>query len=161
MTRGRNPTPTPLKVIRGNPGRRPLNPREPQPPKKAPAKPQWLKGEALSEWERVAPILAKIGLLSELDRAALVGYCTQYAIYVRAMADIESRGEVVEVTRGKGDHTWEEEQVNPYVNIADKAIQRIRAYCQEFGLTPSARGRMQVPGTSEGGVDDFEREYGG
>ena len=36
-TRGRKPTPTAIKVLEGNPGKRPLNDREPKPAKKAPA----------------------------------------------------------------------------------------------------------------------------
>ena len=32
-TRGRKPKPTALKVLEGNPGKRPLNDREPVPPK--------------------------------------------------------------------------------------------------------------------------------
>ena len=48
--RGRKPTPTAIKVLEGNPGKRPLNDREPQPPKKAPSCPKWLEPDAKREW---------------------------------------------------------------------------------------------------------------
>ena len=53
-TRGRKPKPTAIKVLEGNPGKRPLNKFEPAPEKKAPPCPEWLNGEAKAEWERLA-----------------------------------------------------------------------------------------------------------
>ena len=44
--RGRKPTPTAIKVLEGNPGKRPLNANEPKPKKKAPRCPSWLEDEA-------------------------------------------------------------------------------------------------------------------
>ena len=38
----------------------------------------------------------------------------------------------------------------PQVSIANKALQNIKAFGTEFGLTPSSRGRLEVPGASEG-----------
>ena len=49
-TRGRKPTPTAIKELEGNPGKRALNEREPKPQKKAPACPKWLEEEAKKEW---------------------------------------------------------------------------------------------------------------
>ena len=45
-TRGRKPKPTALKVLEGNPGKRPLNENEPKPERKAPECPSWLEPEA-------------------------------------------------------------------------------------------------------------------
>ena len=36
-------------------------------------------------------------------------------------------------------------QQHPYVVIQNKAIQTIKTFCTEFGLTPGARGRVSVP----------------
>jgi hypothetical protein len=47
--KGRKPKPTQLKVITGNPGRRPLNKAEPQPAGR-PIKPQFLKGRPARLW---------------------------------------------------------------------------------------------------------------
>ena len=45
-TKGRKPTPTAIKELEGNPGKRALNDKEPKPVKKAPACPKWLEPEA-------------------------------------------------------------------------------------------------------------------
>ena len=42
-TRGRKPKPTAMKELEGNPGKRPLNPNEPRPERKAPRCPAWLE----------------------------------------------------------------------------------------------------------------------
>ncbi len=51
-TRGRKPKPTALKVLEGNPGKRPLNLNEPKPEKKAPKCPSWLEPEAKKRMEK-------------------------------------------------------------------------------------------------------------
>ena len=52
--RGRKPKPTALKVLEGNPGKRPLNLFEPTPEDKMPECPDWLEDEAKAEWDRLA-----------------------------------------------------------------------------------------------------------
>ena len=49
-TRGRKPKPTAIKVLEGNPGKRPLNEHEPAPPKANIKCPTWLLPEAKKEW---------------------------------------------------------------------------------------------------------------
>ena len=64
-TRGRKPTPTAIKMLEGNPGKRPLNTKEPKPAKKAPSCPKWLEPEAKKEWRRLAKLMEQIGILTE------------------------------------------------------------------------------------------------
>lgn len=45
-TRGRKPKPTALKLLEGNPGKRPINEHEPIPPKGTVKCPSWLEQEA-------------------------------------------------------------------------------------------------------------------
>jgi len=61
---GTKPKPTALKVLEGNPGKRPLNENEPKPEPKAPVCPKWLDNYAHKVWERLAPVLKQMGLLS-------------------------------------------------------------------------------------------------
>lgn len=70
-TRGRKPTPTAIKELEGNPGKRPLNTKEPKPVKKAPSCPKWLEPEAKKEWRRLAKQMEQIGILTEVDMAAI------------------------------------------------------------------------------------------
>ena len=78
-TRGRKPTPTAIKELEGNPGKRPLNQNEPKPKKTVPSCPKWLDKEAKKEWRRLAAKMEQMGVLSEVDMAAFAGYCQCYA----------------------------------------------------------------------------------
>jgi phage terminase small subunit len=82
--RGRKPKPTYLKILDGNPGRRPNNPGEPQPPRRAPTCPSHLCPAAKAEWKRLAAQLTVLRILTELDRAALAAYCQAYGRWVEA-----------------------------------------------------------------------------
>jgi phage terminase small subunit len=68
---GRKPKPTHLKLVTGNPGRRPLNDCEPQPEIALPPVPPELCDDAKLEWDRVSFELHRAGLLTKVDRAAL------------------------------------------------------------------------------------------
>ena len=61
------PVPFPLKVLRGNPGKRPMK-REPQPEQHAdvPEPPAFITGYAADEWWRSAPELHRLGLLTRI-----------------------------------------------------------------------------------------------
>ncbi len=76
--RGRKPKPTRLKLIEGNPGKRPINGREPKPPGSLPSCPAHLSATAKTEWKRLARSLNRIGMLTEIDRAAMAAYCQAY-----------------------------------------------------------------------------------
>ena len=80
-TRGRKPKPTALKVLEGNPGKRPLNDREPVPPKATLKCPAWLLPEAKKEWKRLAPALEAMGVLTMADLTAFEGYCQASVSY--------------------------------------------------------------------------------
>ncbi len=82
--RGRRPKPTGLKVISGNPGKRPLNQHEPQPQLAIPTCPAHLTPSAKAEWKRLACELQALGILSHLDRAVLAAYCQAYGRWVGA-----------------------------------------------------------------------------
>lgn len=61
-TRGRKPTPTAIKELEGNPGKRKLNENEPKPERKAPACPKWLDKDARKEWHRLAKKMEALGI---------------------------------------------------------------------------------------------------
>src|SRR5262245_15207940 len=93
--RGRKPKPTVLKVLDGNPGKRPLNEREPVAPTDEPMAPDWLDDEAKAEWGRVVVELRAMGLLSSADRAALAAYCTCWSRWVQAEVQVRKFGAIV------------------------------------------------------------------
>ena len=153
MTKGRKPKPSALKVLEGNPGKRPLPKNEPKPQPTAPECPDWLHENAKQEWERIAPQLERLGLLTSIDMAALAGYCEAWAQYRDAIEFIHKHGQVHPIRDNNG--TIKYLQQVPQVGIANQQMKQIRAFCSEFGLTPSARGRMEVPGADEH-VDEME-----
>ncbi len=139
------PKPTAIKKLEGNRGHRPLPKDEPQPDKTIPSCPSWLSSKAKKEWKRIVPELSRLGLLTIIDRTALACYCDAYSILVRASKEI------------KDDFTYEyinkefqtKRHTKPEVAIANDARAQIKAFCIEFGLTPSARSRMIAPGQKE------------
>jgi P27 family predicted phage terminase small subunit len=136
-TRGRKPKPTALKILEGNPGKRPLNDKEPQPEKKAPRCPSWLEPEAKKEWKRMAKTLETIGVLTQIDKAAFAGYCQAYARWKEAEEFLSKHGTIFKTPSGYI-------QQVPQVSIAQTYLKVMKDFCSEFGLTPSARTRIRV-----------------
>lgn len=133
--RGRKPKPTALKMLEGNPGGRPLNEAEPKPQKKAPRCPTWLEDEAKREWKRMAKVLEQLGLLTEMDMAAFAGYCQAYARWKEAEEFLTQHGSMVRTPNGYL-------QQVPQVSIAQTNMKIMLKFCEQFGLTPSARSRI-------------------
>lgn len=136
-TRGRKPKPTALKVLEGNPGKRPLNKNEPQPEKKAPRCPSWLEPEAKKEWRRMAKTLETIGVLTQVDKAAFAGYCQAYARWREAEEFLSKHGTIFKTPSGYI-------QQVPQVAIARSYLQTMKDFCSEFGMTPASRTRIKV-----------------
>lgn len=145
--RGPLPKPTALRRLEGNPGKRPLNRREPRPRPVAPKCPAWLLPEARREWRRVRPELERLGLLTVVDGVALAGYCQSYARWREAEAAIDEHGATFTTDTGYVG-------VRPEVAIAQRSLQMLRAFCAEFGLTPASRGRMTLPEVADDGEWD-------
>lgn len=132
--RGPPPTPTAQLKVVGS-WRAKTRKGEPSPDTEAPGCPSWLDAEAKREWKRVVPQLTRLGLLAEIDRAVLVGYCEAWAEYVNACRAIQTEGVVVSSTRGTLTK-------NPMLLIKNEARLAMLRFAQEFGLSPSARARV-------------------
>ena len=133
--RGRKPTPTRVKLLRGNPGHRPLNEGEPQPTPLAPACPPELSPAAKDEWNRIIAELVELGLMTRLDRAALAAYCQAYAMWSDAIQAVQKFGPLVKSPNGYP-------QVSPYLAIANKQAEIMIRIASEFGFTPASRSRI-------------------
>jgi len=136
------PKPTAVRVLEGNPGHRPINENEPHPAFGTPTMPLWLSGLAKAEWKRIVPELEAAGMLSLVDRVALTAYCQVYARWRKAEEAI------------KDSFTYEFKDIDfktkrtkkPEVQVAIDSLNQVKAFCIEFGLTPSSRSRMIVLG---------------
>src|SRR5574341_2082004 len=100
VKRGRKPDPTALRLLRGNPGRRPLPTNEPQPPDASVEPPAWLDETAKVEWRRVATMLSLDGVLTEMDSDALCAYCETWVRWKEATAKIRQFGMVIKSPNG-------------------------------------------------------------
>lgn len=134
-TRARKPKPTVLKVLEGNPGKRPLNEREPTPPKASIKCPSWLLPEAKKEWKRLAPSLEAMGVLTMADITAFEGYCQAYARWKEAEEFITQHGSIFQTPSGYV-------QQVPQVSIAQQNLKIMQSFCSEFGLTPATRASI-------------------
>jgi len=143
--RGRKPTPTVTRLLRGNPGRRPVNDREPDLPAFG-SDPRWASPtelednpRALLEWSRLAPMLQRCRQITEADRAALLALCLEWARYLDASSKVRTLGLVVKTPSGYP-------IPNPYLPIATRALAACNKLWPELGLTPSSRSRVTVAG---------------
>ncbi len=157
MKPGPPPTPTNLRILRGNPGRRPI-PRDPPMTKAAecPPAPGWLEDYAIEEWNIVAPELYHLGLLRVADKASLAAYCYNYGQWRTAAETLKKVAANDLVFHGLLVRRESAVVQNPLVYIARKAAAEMVRYAAEFGFTPAARSRL------EAGVNDQEpRKFAG
>ena len=106
--------PTALKIIQGNPGKRPLNQHEPKPASGC-EKPKFLKGRAARIWDEYAPELERIGILTAVDGHLFAAWCI-------LAAELEIQAGKMNVSR----------------------IAQMRMLAASFGLEPSSRARLVV-----------------
>jgi P27 family predicted phage terminase small subunit len=145
--RGRRPKPTRLKVLTGNPGKRPLNHEEPRPTPEIPDCPSELGPAARREWDRLVGELGKLRLLTNLDRAALAAYCGAYALWSEATEAIQKFGTMVKSPSGYPIQS-------PYVSIANRQAELMMRISAEFGFTPASRSRISTPRPEEPSLFD-------
>jgi P27 family predicted phage terminase small subunit len=124
-----------------------------------PTCPKHLNKGARAEWKRISAELSAAGLLTNVDRAALAAYCAAYSRWTEAEDSLAKFGLVIKTPKSGYPIP------NPYVGIANTALEQMRRWAVEFGMTPSARSRIHVEhsGGNGGGADaydNFMREIG-
>ena len=157
--------PTALKIIDGTLRRSTVN--EAKPARELPECPEFLDGYAKFKWGVLAEKLFALGLLSAFDGDALGCYCQAYARWRHAeealadfvKADPRFRGLVIRTApKGEGKGGGNTIQ-NPLVGIANKAMADMMRYAIEFGLTPSARARINVDAAQAGEADPSDKYF--
>ena len=142
MTAGRKPTPTWLKVIAGNPGKRPLNANEPIPSGGiGPPPPNFSEAER-TVWLEMTNA-APAGLLTQLERPSLEMYCASKVRYDFCKAKCEQYGTVVKTPTG----AW---TYSPYYTQMRAEEKTCKGLLIEFGYTPSSRSRVSIAAKRKG-----------
>jgi P27 family predicted phage terminase small subunit len=110
----------------------------------APQAPDWLPLEARAEWDRVTPEMDRLGILKRIDGTALAAYCMAWDRFVTASAIVAEEGMVLH------DDKAGRAQRHPALLTAEAASKELRAWANEFGLTPSAEQRLATKADGNG-----------
>ena len=172
MSGARGPKSLPANVhfLRGNPSKKPLDDllNEFNPEVEIPDAPSWMWAEAKKEWKRVSAELLRYGLISKLDRAALVLYTQAWAKMVWAekqmaqamkiaeqkLKEAEDRGEIytggdgIMVRTANGNMIYSHHWV-----VGRRAAEDVNRYLASFGMSPSARGRVSTSDNRQRSLD--------
>jgi len=142
---GRKQTPTALKILKGNPGHRPINKNEPKFPASTPTPPAILGREGKREWRRIHKLFSAVGLITEADRTALALYCQAFEKWWEAARHLKEEGSIIKAPSGYP-------IINPWESIEKNAKAEMRSLISEFGMTPASRSKLkpieEVPKTT-------------
>lgn len=149
--RGRKPKPTVLKLLNGNPGKRPINPREPKPEHLSEACPPELEQvDAKAEWERTIIPAIRRGQVTAADRVFAIAHCELWATWRSQLADAARHPHVV--AAGKDS---KHPMPNPARGMANKTFLLLAKVDAELGFTPTSRSRVTASGRDDDTVDKW------
>jgi P27 family predicted phage terminase small subunit len=110
-----------------------------------PDMPDHLCPDGQAEWIRICDGLHHMGVLTEVDQAALGAYCTSYALWVQAWRAIKHMQGEGKIGAGLMIKTSNGTLVqNPLVGIANKSSLNMVKFAAEFGMTPAARAKIEL-----------------
>jgi P27 family predicted phage terminase small subunit len=137
-----------MKLLKGiRPDR--INHSEPQPQPIKLVPPHYVIKEARKEWYRIVPMLDKMGVLGNVDTAALVVYCNTWARYMEVENLIRKGGMITSSEKGVGIY------VSPYIRISNECVRIMYRLLTEFGATPSSRSRIKADQQRVEEIDEF------
>jgi len=113
---------------------------EPVPPEGDVECPPEINGRAREFWDRRAPVLAQMGLLTVADESMLAMLCRTEAELWDAWDDVAKNGMRLLTYTEAGERHLE----NPAVKMASDAQKRLKALEVEFGMSPSSRTRVKA-----------------
>ena len=148
--RGRKPKPPHLKLVTGNPGRRPVNPGL-RPGAEAPKPPPGINKLALAVWKETVPLLLSLGVLAKIDKNQIAAYCGIEARRRKNQAILDKHDSDTYETDGKGGRMT---RIRAEVKIVEQCEKALKSYAVEWGMTGSSRARMGDPNQGDLFKDD-------
>ena len=111
--------------------------------------PEWLSPPARRKWMRLAPVLARSGLLTELDGDTFARYCEAMVQYEQAKRYIDSllkeTGNDAEYQSRLLIRTVNGNVIqNPAISLMKNASVEADRLGKQFGLSPSARAGLSI-----------------
>ena len=143
---GRKPRPTKLKLMLGEPNKDRINDKEPEPTAGRPQMPDNLDGLAEAAWVSLVDSLEDMGLLTVADSHLLELYAHTYSGYREAVSKQKEYGQVL-----LQDGTAKR---NPFMFEVHSHRNELLKILIEFGLTPSSRSRIVIPGKQTNDILD-------
>lgn len=140
--RGPAPSPTALKLLKGERNQDRLNRNAPKPRGTGPLKPADMDVRAKRVWDRQVKAMRLTGVLTVVDTDNLRAYCEAVARYEAAAKLYAGSGPLVRGQKG-------ELVKNPLHQIIRDNSMLMRLLGRDLGFTPSAREGIQV-GDGEG-----------
>jgi P27 family predicted phage terminase small subunit len=158
--KGRPNTPTHLRAVEGNRGKRSLETHEPEPPVIDGDAPAYLVGPALEMWHRLLPLLVKHVALSELDKPKLEMYCASYGRYRGAMMALSADGVITTTYTARGRNGTQIKTRPEYHQMLEE-VRLMHSLGAEMGLSPAARARLKGLGQGDffDELDELNRRY--
>jgi len=126
-----------MKLLSGNPGKRALNHAEPKPRVVLPRPPEHLSEDEKTKWKLTVKELHPLGLITTIDKDALAMYCVIFVRWLKAEKMVREKGEIIKTAAGNIIQ-------NPYLSIANRALDQLNKLGAEFGMTPSSRSRVKA-----------------
>lgn len=152
--KGRKPKPTRLKVVSGNPGKRPINQNEPKPTAYLNEAPEWFNDLQREYWNSALQSAPR-GLLGTMDREVLtVWVCASvlHRLAVVAQTELDKGKSAPMLTKTPGGMPVQ----SPYVGIINKQSSVMLKAASEMGFTPSSRARLSVDASSGDTGNSFD-----
>ena len=163
--RGTLPTPTKIRILNGNPSRRPLPTNEPQFTPGIPDRPVMSAG-ARKQWDGLVGEMATSGVLRRVDGGALAMLCEDLA-----MLDTLRKGLAAQAREITNKAREKKQQISGNALTAlsrttegRRTLSTIRELSaqiiiqrREFGLTPSSSTRVQASGGAAQFIDPLEQ----
>ena len=150
---GRQPKPNHLKVVEGTASKSEFEAAKAVDellPTCDPGAPDFLTDEARAEWDRVIADAMAIAHVKSIDRAQLAIYCqawSDWAFARRQIAELGERGFVETTPSGY-------RQISSWMQVANRAEDRIRAFGDQFRFSPTARAKAGIAAAQPGLFDD-------
>jgi hypothetical protein len=164
--RGTLPTPTKIRMLNGNPSRRPLPTNEPQFAPGIPDRPKGMSVDARKHRDGLVHEMANAGVLRRVDGGALAMLCEDLAMLDTLRKGLASQArEITKKAKQKKQQisgnaltvlSRTTEGRRTFSTIRELSAQVI-IQRREFGLTPSASTRVQACGPGAGFIDPLEQ----
>ena len=113
--------------------------------------PDFLPPSAVSEWNRLVPVMKKDFPLSETDYGLLISYCLAFSRIKTAEGEIRKTGTFI-----TNENTGTK-QANPAIRVQSQAMKDLKASASALGMTLEARSKLALnKAKNEKPVDEFE-----